>query len=126
MKRDMPLVRKILLHIEDRNNVRAERVEIDGYDDELVQRHVELLLDAGFIQGLKSHTISQSLPVMRVTDLTWEGHDFLAAMRNEGVWARIKSSFDAAELAGMPLEVIREIGVGLLKEYAKSKIGLSS
>ncbi|ESY64348.1 hypothetical protein X743_31260 [Mesorhizobium sp. LNHC252B00] len=55
-------------------------------------------------------------------DLSWEGRDFLAALQNKGVWNQIKQSFSAAELAGLPLSVVKDLG--LLKECAKSKVGL--
>ncbi|MER8753034.1 DUF2513 domain-containing protein [Mesorhizobium sp. M1050] len=57
-------------------------------------------------------------------DLSWEGRDFLAALQNKGVWNQIKQSFSAAELAGLPLSVVKDLGLGLLKECAKSKVGL--
>ncbi|WP_167458643.1 hypothetical protein [Mesorhizobium kowhaii] len=52
------------------------------------------------------------------------GHDFLAALKNKGVWTQMKQSFSAAELAGLQLSVVKDLGLGLLKEWAKSKVGL--
>lgn len=125
VKRDMELVRKILLAVQAREDTRGEPVTIDGYEPHIVARHVEMLVDAGMLQGYQPPVGRSHAGKMAITDMSWAGHDFLAAMENKGVWAKLKGSFSAAELAGMPLDVMKDVGVGLLKEWAKSRVGLS-
>ncbi len=60
-----------------------------------------------------------------VRDLSWQGHDFAAAIQNESVWATIKQKLSPNELATMPLTIIKDVGVALLKAYAMRKLGLS-
>lgn len=126
MKRDMRLVRKILLAVQSRPDARAEPLTVDGYDLHLVARHLEMLVDAGLLQGHVAPVGRFHSGKLVITDMSWAGHDFLAALENKGVWAKVKGSFSGSELAGMPIEVMKDIGVGLLKEWARSKVGLNS
>ena len=124
MTRDMELIRKIILEIQHRNDVRPATMSIDGYDDIVVARHLELLMDANLIEGVKSAPISTPHAIIMVKDMTWAGHDFAAAIENDGVWNKIKQAFPAKELATMPLSVLKSAGVALLEQYAKAKLGL--
>src|SRR4051794_8971403 len=123
MQRDMNLVRQILLDIEAREDTAPRPVQIAGVDPAIVMRHVEMLNEAGFLEAKilrsgRDFGIAQAV----VSDLTWEGHDFLAALKDEGVWNKIKHSLSPAELAGMPLTALKALGVALLTHLAKQKL----
>ncbi len=125
MKRDMELVRTILRNVQDRDSVEAEEVKIDGYPEWVVNRHAEMLADAGLLQAAGSLPTEDGL-IITIRDLTWEGHDFLAALADEGVWTKIKQTFTPTQLASMPLAIIKTVGMELLKAYALRQIGLGS
>jgi len=125
VKRDMELIREILLAVQSRTDLTPKPLHLEGHDEVVVGRHIEMLSVAGLIDGpSKRPTRADSSQLVFIKDLTWEGHDFLAALENKGVWGKMKQSFSAAELAGMPFSVIKDVGLGLLKEWAKSKVGL--
>jgi hypothetical protein len=126
VKRDMELVREILLAVQERTSLKTAPLILEGRDEVVVGRHLEMLFHAGLVDGTTSQPLSSPYAKVYVKDLTWAGHDFLSAMENKGVWSKIKQSFSATELAGMPLDVLKDVGVGLLKEYAKGKVGLGS
>lgn len=121
MKRDMVLIREIMLAIEARQDKKLRPLEIDGHEALVVAHHVEMLLKAKLIEGRAS---SREPNRFDINDLTWEGHDFLTTLRNEKVWAKLKQSFSAAELASIPLAVIKDLGIGLLTQWAKNQVGL--
>jgi hypothetical protein len=125
MTRDMELIRKIIRTIQARKDASPQMgVEVKGYDPAIVMRHVEMLFNARFIDGAQRGTAGGK-PLIVVRDLSWEGHDFAAAIENEGVWATIKQKLSPTELATMPLVIIKDVGVALLKTYAMRKLGLS-
>ncbi len=77
------------------------------------QYHVELLCDAGLM-----------CPVGRGTyRLTHQGHDFLDAMRDEGIWSRTK---DAVAQSGgnATLEIVKTIATGFLKKQIRDRTGI--
>jgi hypothetical protein len=51
MKRDMDLVRRIMLDVQSRNDLFPKKIRIDGVDNDLLARHVEMLFDAGLLTG---------------------------------------------------------------------------
>lgn len=109
MKRDMDLVREILLKVQARTDIKPSVLKIEGRDEVTVARHVQLLHEAGLLEGV-SHKGLNGPPLLWVTDLSWNGHDFIAALENDGVWNRIKASFSSSELANMPLAVLKTSG----------------
>jgi len=94
MKRDMDLVREILLRVEanEKPTVPIAPFEIDGYPPEIVYHHVHLLDDAGLLTTLGRPGMDQWFP----KTLTWQGHDFLDAVRDPEVWAKTKQGALAA------------------------------
>jgi hypothetical protein len=125
MTRDMELIRKIISEIQSRNDPQMRMLEIDGYDANVVGRHVEMLIEAGYVAGTVQNLSMGTQLVPFVTDLTWDGHDLAAAIQNEGIWAKIKQSLSPAELATAPLSIIKDIAVRMLKAYLMQKAGLS-
>jgi hypothetical protein len=45
-------------------------------------------------------------------------------IKNDNAWHKIKGSFTASELAGIPLSIIKGVGMDLVKDWAKRKVGL--
>src|SRR6266852_5314502 len=86
MKRDMELIRKIVVEIQSRRDIEPRVVEIDGFDSMVVFRHVEMLHHAGFLEATTVVPMC-GLPIIMVKDLTMQGHDFAAVVLNEGVWS---------------------------------------
>ena len=125
MTRDMELIRKIVLAIETRKEATLQMVEIEGVDKAILARHLEMMLHADLIEGEETGTYNAPYPTISVKDLSWSGHDFAAVLGNETVWGKIKQSFSERDLIRMPLDIIGKIGVGLLTEWAKTKVGLS-
>jgi hypothetical protein len=118
MKRDMDLVRKILLAVEDdAHNEEMELFVIDGYDDETVTEHVRLLAGAGFVEAMNLGTMDGA--EWRPTRLTWSGHDFLEAARNDSIWFKAKSKI-LEQGIGLSIEVLK----AMLLSVAKEKLGM--
>jgi len=86
MKRDMELVRQILLTAESTRDAHA----VEGYDREAAAYHVALLKEAGLIEALVAKDQHGHLNRFVVRSLTWAGHDFLDAARSDTVWRTAK------------------------------------
>ena len=93
MKRDMDLIRAMLLEVESWSpgaRVPSTRIVIEPYTEEQIRYHAELLHDAGFIGGVVAvHRASGERPAI-VGRLTWHGHEFVDATRSDVVWAAVK------------------------------------
>jgi hypothetical protein len=121
MKRDMELVRAILLEAE-KMGPRGGQIEIDDRSVEEINYHIKRMDEAGLIHALISKTIlSGSTPPSpyRIIEITWKGHDFLDAARNDRVWRKVLGRVGAA-VSTATLEVI----MATLADEAKRQIGL--
>jgi Hypothetical protein (DUF2513) len=125
MTRNMELIRKIILAIQARQEVVLVPLEIPGVDPAILARHVEMLLDAGLIEGVKLGGYNAPLPTIQIKDLSWAGHEFASALGNDNVWSKIKQQFSGTEIVKMPFSVLKDVGIGILTEMAKQQAGLS-
>jgi Hypothetical protein (DUF2513) len=124
MTRDMELIRKIIAAIQSREDATYKPLEIPSYPEAVVARHLELMLNAGLIDALISDGVDAPYPWLSIKDLTWSGHDFASVLMNDTVWSQIKKKLTPTELSTIPLGVLKEIGVALIGQWAKNKLGL--
>lgn len=120
MKRDMDLVRRILLAVEEQAGDPRGWIElsIPGYSKEVVSQHVAMLADAGLLTAQDLSSTGGYLVCPKT--MTWEGHDFLDAARNDSVWNKVRDQVKE-KLATVPFEVLK----ALLMKAAASTFGLS-
>ena len=94
MKRDFDLVRKLLVYFEEKPGPEHVKIPpIEGYDELTIKYHLFLLHDAGLLR-CEPQTSSSSDRVIEVLpfDLTWDGHEFLAKIRDDGLWQKTKDT----------------------------------
>ena len=115
MKRNLDLIREILLHIESGQEydgtrefyyTAPEEMGLTGCTPEEFVYHCTLLIEDGYIDG------AATIVNIVVRRLTSRGHDFLDDIRDAGVWKQVKirlGSFPGAAL-------------GIVAELAKAEI----
>lgn len=119
MKRDMDLVREILLEMEKSETGRVGKIEIEARSEHEIAHHMHLMKEAGLVKGPTITTMSSAGPEAMATSITWEGHEFLAASRDPGVW---QQAMTKAKSIGGTLSI--PVLVQLLTTIAKQKLGL--
>lgn len=85
MKRDMELIRKVMLAAEQsKDPYELIDPKIEGHNELEISYHIALLDDAGLLHGQDRSAIG----VFRWSAgmLTWAGHEFVEAVRDESVW----------------------------------------
>jgi hypothetical protein len=89
MKRDMDMIRELLLDAE------AHDVNLPPLDtsDPTMAYHVSLLKDAGFMDAIINNGIYGTPSDAIILGLKWNGHDFLDAARNDTIWKKAKDEF---------------------------------
>ncbi len=123
MKREMDLIRAILLEIENRHDGSgsAVTVEIEGYSHEQITEHLFMLREAGFIEGVdSSHMDGRDIIVLR---MTWSGHEFLETVRDPEIWRKTKSV--AVVAGGWTAGILSGIAGGLIKAKLQ-QLGVAS
>ena len=115
MKRDLELIRRMILAIEDAPTGWApRRLEIEGYTDTQIGYHAYLLVDAGLAKGQDVTTMGSDGPEAIITSLTWAGHEFADAARDEYRWK--KAMMVVQEKGGtVTLGVLTQLLISLMK-----------
>lgn len=119
MKRDMDLVREILLEIEKQYVLSAlYNLKIEGYDIETIAYHCKILYEAGLISDYKVQYANNTIYSFCVGSLTWEGNDYLDKVRDNSIWKKTK---DVITQKGLPLffDTIKIISTAFITSAAE-------
>jgi hypothetical protein len=112
MKRDMDLVRKIILDSEGRSEDEMQHgnPEIDGYSEEVIGHHVFLMWQAGLLDAVEC-TAGESSRQALILNMTWKGHDFADASRSSAAWDHAKKIMSKVGAGGidMMIDVLKHI-----------------
>jgi hypothetical protein len=120
MKRDMDLIREILLSVEKSPEEGIENFTIVSFSREQIIYHIRLLQDAELIEGKLVGSGNAGIVWYGISRMTWAGHDFLDACRDEGRWGQAKEIFN--KLNGVTFDVTKQVLVSLMTTAASSMI----
>lgn len=121
MNRDMILVRKILLEIENQTfGYAPNNFVLEGYTQEQIRYHAHIMMQGGLIEGVNTIDHNSTSPQAIPKNLTWAGHEFLEAARNDTVW---KKAMDIVQEKGGTITIT--VLSQLLSSLMKSHFGLS-
>lgn len=118
MKRDMDLVRALLLQIRELPAVDNIIRDEEGYETDEINEHLYLMQQAGLIEANATPLPHSHIPSMRPIRLTWAGHELAEAIVSNDRWARLRKRMD--QVGGFVLGVAEP----LLIEWMKQEVGL--
>lgn len=125
MKRDVELFRKILLSIEESDQIGTW--EDYSVDQDTFVGHVFLIEEAGLIEGIEIEDNpgpgeSPNFYYMGWLRLTNAGHEFLNAVRDPTIWEKAKDTLKEAgrDVGTVTLSVL----TALLIDIARKSLGL--
>ena len=122
-KRNLERIREILLHLETQDGEDDGRVWTRGDDfwSAADQYQIDLAKQAGFLEGDYETNGSVVTDLLRIT---FDGHDYLDAIRDEGIWNKTKQA--VAETGGSAtLEIVKSVAVGFLKTKIEKHTGIA-
>lgn len=119
MKRDIDLVRNILVALEDYESPSGlVELEIAGHGQPEINYHLTIMVEAGLLYGQEYSHDSVSDTLWMYVRLTWQGHEFLDAARDDSRWAEVSAA--AKDADGWTLDTVME----LLTASLRPKLGL--
>ena len=131
MKRDLDIVRDILLQVEksdgyltinDLFDIRDKQEGCKYTDNEIVY-HVELLFAQGFIDGNIRRDMNGDITDSSIDGLTWDGADYLESMRDSRVWNKAKSTIKKA-VGSTTFDVVKQTCTLVATQMVKSNLGI--
>lgn len=115
MKRDDDFIRDLLFEAEASDQPYLVAVLVMNPSEVDLKRHMHAvwLSDAGFFQEVNNG-------VFRITN---QGHDYLAAIRDEGIWQKTKMA--ASTAGGVGLSVMKDIAVAYVRQELSERLGIA-
>lgn len=114
MKRDMDLVRDILLRMEaatENFHMYGEMTEGHAADADRIIAHMQMLASGGYLQQRQSG----------VYEITWAGHEFIDTVRDPEIWRKTKAGAD--KVGSWSVKLLAELASGLITAKAR-ELGL--
>jgi hypothetical protein len=125
MKRDMDLIRELLLKLEALPLGQGEivyitpdaaEIAVRGYDVAQIDYHLSQIRQSGFVDGPRPGT------GIGFRCLTPAGHDFLDSVRDPETWTKTKKG--AAAAGGFTLELLGDLAKGFIKKQIEEHTGV--
>ena len=134
MKRDFEIFRQVLLEAElsevaigreyaDKDPAMLKALALaDGHFDHCADLTNAVRYNLGLMEqaGLVS---VQHMGSSTFVGLTYQGHDFLDSVRDEGIWGKAKAG--AASVGGVTFGLLKDIAVAYLKQKASESLGIA-
>jgi len=90
MQRNMNLIRSLAFHIEDATDqLDSSTIELAGYSPDEIGYHCALMQEAGLILAEDTTCLDSRFSEMMIYRLTWAGHDFVSAARDDTTWNKV-------------------------------------
>ena len=122
MKRDMGLIRAILLRVEEEyGGISITNLSIEGNSLEEVAVHCKMLEDAGLVTSCGINYADNGIHSFSVGDLTWDGAEYLDKIRDDSLWEKTKTM---ARERGVPLvfDTVKEISSKLVSAATEGAV----
>lgn len=116
MKRDLDLIRDILIFIEKNakfnENLYLQNFEVLNRPYDEIAYQLQLLSDVGFIESKEIRAVG--VYDCFIKRMTMHGHEYLDSIRNETIWNKTKEKL--ADIGGnAPLAIIQELAAGITR-----------
>lgn len=122
MKRDMDLVRFILLETEKApDSFEIEELVCDAYDMKTIAYHVDMLNSYGLIDAKLNKAWGGVVVSGTIYALTWDGCDYLDAIREDKVWKKTKQVIKDS-VGSTTLGVIKQTAVMVATKFIELAI----
>ncbi|WP_314797227.1 DUF2513 domain-containing protein [uncultured Selenomonas sp.] len=119
MKRDLDLLRDMLLRIEEAES-EIENSDFNDLSDnpQIIAFHIQLLIDADFIASYDISTLGNPNYFV-IQRLTFAGCEYLDAVRDKGIWGQAKQKLSSVG-GSASLDVV----TSLCSALAKTQLGI--
>jgi hypothetical protein len=125
MKRNWDTVRELLTKLEE-CTLPTDMLQLASFPMDRaaeISYHMELLIEAGLVDGEMAKTLGAGPYDFFAGRLTWHGHEFLDAIRNDTIWQKTKKTFASKGLS-MTFDLVKSVASDIAAGLLKSSIGI--
>lgn len=127
MKRDIEIIRSILIKLEEFPEFSPiYNFSISGFSEDELIYHLILLQEAKYLIANFNRLGSGKYLLISVERLTYEGHDLLDALKNKDVWNQFTNYLrdESKELGSFPITILFELFKKFAINWGEKKLGL--
>jgi len=125
MKLNHDCVRDVLLFVEENlpygHYVDFSAIEIPDYSREDLLYTADKLIEADYLNGKKENYLGSHTPAIRVTSMTWSGHQFLDNIRDDSVWKSTKKVL--SKFSSVSLSLMGNVASQVITSLVQNQIG---
>ncbi|MDD3137573.1 MAG: DUF2513 domain-containing protein [Lachnospiraceae bacterium] len=126
MKLNIDCMRAVLLELEkvpfgEDLRINDLKLSLSDYSPDDVDYSCIMLDQAGYIDALIRSYESRSL-VLLISDITFTGHQFLANIKNDNNWVKIKEKLQV--VGSTSLDIVSQVAVGVATSVIRSSLGV--
>lgn len=117
MKLNNDCIRDILLFVEENTDYEKVFVDVDNivnclnYDKNTVYYHIKMISQANLVD----HVVFADMRPYTISNLSWEGHQYLDNIRDNKVWEIIKQQTN--KLSSVSLNFLISIAPTIVEKY---------
>jgi len=111
----MNLIRLLLLEVEGEE----PRPDLSVYTEDQRVYHSALLIEAGLVHGIINTDHMDQPAATVIMRLTWAGHEFLDAARNDTIWKKASEQIKKSGV-DVTITLLKDI----LNQFLKQSLGL--
>lgn len=116
MKLNQDCIRDLLLYLEDNlsytTEININTLTLKNYSEEELVYTAERLIEADFLFCIQSRGFE--IPVIIARNITYEGHQFLDNIRDDGVWKQTKKI--ASKLSSASIQIISNVAAQVISK----------
>lgn len=124
MKRNWDTIRELFTKLED-CTLPTDLLQLSNFPSERaaeISYHMELLIEAGLVNGEVARTLGGEPYNFIANRLTWHGHEFLDAIRSDTIWQKTKKVF-VSKGVSMTFDLVKSVASELATSVLKSSVG---
>lgn len=130
MKLKLEIIRDVMLELEEKlllnDNLESNAVSLQelkellpSYSKEDLAYTIIKLCEANYIEAHIEHG-GNKIIFCDVSDITYDGHEFINSIRDKGVWNDVKNAFNKVGVISLP--IAKDIASSLLKQMLSNLI----
>ena len=125
MKRNWDTIRELLTKLEE-CDLPQDMLQLSSFPEDRaaeISYHLELLIEAGLVDGEMVKTLGGGPYDFFANRLTWNGHEFLDAIRSDTVWQKTKKVF-VTKGVSMTFDLVKSVASEVAGGLLKSSLGI--
>lgn len=127
MKLNHDCVRDLLLYIEEHSSydtkIDVNKLKFKNYSNSDLIYTADKLFEANYLNCIKSNQFNNSSPSIIIKSITYDGHQFLDNIRDDGVWKNTKSIL--SKFTSTSLGIISDISSQIISNIILKQLGLN-